>query len=117
MQEHIRLLEKEKIKMKEKWVEGEKFLKQWKNDMLADVDHTETIEAFVFHCILPRCVLTPEDAMYCAFFIRKLTLEDTPYFSYLLAVRMVRLMLFQCYGMWYNATCMCFLTRLAVRQV
>ena len=76
--------------MQERWTEGEKFLTLWKNDVLADVDHTETIGAFIHHCILPRCVLTPEDAMYCAHLIRKLTLEDTPYFSFLLLVREVQ---------------------------
>lgn len=91
VQEQIRLLEKEKVKMKERSLEGDKFLKLWKNDMLMEVDHTETIEAFIFHCVLPRCTLTPEDAMFCAHLIRKLTLEDTPFFSYLLAIRQVLL--------------------------
>ena len=88
-QENIRFLEKEKVKMQERWQEGEKFFKLWKQDMLADVDHTETVGAFVHNCILPRCILSPEDAMYCALFIRKLTLDDTPYFSFLLVAKQV----------------------------
>ena len=87
MQEHVRLLEKEKGKAKERYVEGTRFLQLWKNDMLADADHTKTIAAFMSQCILPRCVLTPEDAMYCALLIRTLTLEDTPYFSYMLVLQ------------------------------
>lgn len=60
--------------------------------MLADADHTKTIAAFMSQCILPRCVLTPEDAMYCALLIQTLTLEDTPYFSYMLVLQRVNLL-------------------------
>ena len=91
LQENGKLLEKEKSKAQEHRGNGIKFLRVWKNDMLADVDHTKTITAFVNQCILPRCVLTPEDAMFCALFIRKLTLEDTPYFSYMLVLQQVTL--------------------------
>jgi len=88
-QDQIRLLEREKSKMEEQRREGVQLFRQWKDHILADADHSKTIPAFIGHCLLPRCVMTPEDAMYCAAFIRRLTLEDTPYFSFMLCAQLV----------------------------
>ncbi len=88
-QDQIRLLEREKSKMEERRREGVQLFRQWKDHILADADHSKTIPAFIGHCLLPRCVMTPEDAMYCAAFIRRLTLEDTPYFSFMLCAQLV----------------------------
>jgi hypothetical protein len=85
----MRLLEREKSKMEERRREGVHLFRQWKDHLLADADHSKTIPAFIGHCLLPRCVMTPEDAMYCAAFIRRLTLEDTPYFSFMLCAQLV----------------------------
>ena len=75
--------------MEERRREGVQLFRQWKDHLLADADHSKTIPAFIGHCLLPRCVMTPEDAMYCAAFIRRLTLEDTPYFSFMLCAQLV----------------------------
>ena len=75
--------------MEEQRREGVQLFRQWKDHILADADHSKTIPAFIGHCLLPRCVMTPEDAMYCAAFIRRLTLEDTPYFSFMLCAQLV----------------------------
>ena len=88
-QDQMRLLEREKSKMEERRREGVHLFRQWKDHLLADADHSKTIPAFIGHCLLPRCVMTPEDAMYCAAFIRRLTLEDTPYFSFMLCAQLV----------------------------
>ena len=76
--------------MEERWKLGVKLFRQWKDYLLVDTDHSKTIPAFISHCLLPRCILTPEDAMYCAAFIRRMTLEDTPYFSFMLCAQLVR---------------------------
>ncbi|DBA74789.1 TPA: hypothetical protein ACH3X2_009311 [Trebouxia sp. C0005] len=89
LKDEIRLLEREKSKMEERRREGVQLFRQWKDHLLADADHSKTIPAFIGHCLLPRCVLTPEDAMYCAAFIRRLTLEDTPYFSFMLCAQLL----------------------------
>ncbi|KAL0019528.1 hypothetical protein WJX77_005771 [Trebouxia sp. C0004] len=89
LKDHIRLLEREKSKMEERRREGVQLFRQWKDHLLADADHSKTIPAFIGHCLLPRCVMTPEDAMYCAAFIRRLTLEDTPYFSFMLCAQLL----------------------------
>lgn len=85
----MRLLEREKAKMEDRRREGVQLFRLWKDHLLADADHSKTIPAFISHCLLPRCVLTPDDAMYCAAFIRRLTLEDTPYFSFMLCAQLV----------------------------
>lgn len=75
--------------MEERRREGVHLFRHWKDHLLADADHSKTIPAFIGHCLLPRCMMTPEDAMYCAAFIRRLTLEDTPYFSFMLCAQLV----------------------------
>ena len=89
-QEYIKLLEREKSRMEDRWREGVKLFRQWKDHLLVDTVHSNTIPAFIGHCLLPRCILTPEDAMYCAAFIRRMALEDTPYFSFMLCAQTVR---------------------------
>ena len=39
------------------------------------------IEVFITYCVYPRCLLSPEDAVYCAHFITLLHELDTPGFS------------------------------------
>jgi THO complex subunit 2 len=41
----------------------------------------KTIQAFLMHCIYPRCMSSPDDAMYCAQFVSLLHQNDTPGFS------------------------------------
>ena len=65
-QDQVRLLEREKAKMEDRRREGVQLFRLWKDHLLADADHSKTIPAFISHCLLPRCVLTPDDAMYCA---------------------------------------------------
>ena len=89
VQEQIRLLTQEEITVKLRKRDGTKLLRAWKNHLLADSDHTKTTDAFLAHCILPRCILTPEDATFCAAFVRKLVLEDTPFFSFLYLMQQV----------------------------
>jgi len=40
-----------------------------------------TASIFLTHCVYPRCVLSPEDALYCAEFIKTLHKLETPGFS------------------------------------
>ena len=89
MQDQIRLLKQEKVKMEERRQASVRLFRDWKTHLLADSDHGKTVDAFLAHCILPRCVLTAEDATYCAAFIRKLVLEDTPYFSFMFLMQQV----------------------------
>ncbi|DBB02120.1 TPA: hypothetical protein ACH3X3_011159 [Trebouxia sp. C0006] len=89
LKDQIRLLERERSKMEERRREGVHLFRHWKDHLLADADHSKTIPAFIGHCLLPRCMMTPEDAMYCAAFIRRLTLEDTPYFSFMLCAQLL----------------------------
>lgn len=89
LKDQVKLLEREKAKVEERWRDSRKLFRQWKDHLLADADHKETIPVFISHCLLPRCILTPEDAMYCAAFIRHLALEDTPYFSFMRCCQML----------------------------
>ena len=89
LQDNIRQLEREKVKCEERWRDSMRLLRQWKDHLLIDVDHQQSIPVFIGQCLLPRCILTPEDAMYCAAFIRRLTLEDTPFFSFMRCAQMV----------------------------
>lgn len=88
-QDQLRCLEREKGKVEERWRDSIKLLRQWKDHLLLDAAHPDTIPDFIAHCLLPRCMLTAEDAMFCAAFIRRLTLEDTPFFSFMRCVQMV----------------------------
>lgn len=91
MQDQVKLLDKEKTKQEERRKAGTKLFRSWKNHLLADVsDHSKTADAFLAHCILPRCIQTPEDATYCAAFVRRLVLEDTPFFSFMYFMQQVR---------------------------
>jgi THO complex subunit 2 len=45
-----------------------------------------TIQAFLMHCIYPRCMSSPDDAMYCAQFVSLLHQNNTPGFSTLLYI-------------------------------
>lgn len=67
-----------------------RLFRDWRTHLLADVVHEKTVDAFLTHCILPRCILTAEDATYCAAFVRKLVMEDTPFFSFLYLMQQVR---------------------------
>jgi THO complex subunit 2 len=42
---------------------------------------TSSIQNFLMHCVYPRCVSTPDDALYCAQFVSLLHQNDTPGFS------------------------------------
>ena len=89
MQDQIRLLKQEKAKIEERRQASVRVFRDWKNHLLADSNHGMTVDAFIMHCVLPRCILTAEDATYCAAFIRKLVLEDTPYFSFMYVMQQV----------------------------
>ena len=91
LQDQIRLLERERTRLEERKSEGIRLFRRWKQHLLVDTDHEQTADDFLAHCILPRCLLTPEDAMYCAAFIRRMTLEDTPFFSFMYFVQRVGL--------------------------
>ena len=41
----------------------------------------ETAAAIAQHCVLPRCVFSHADAVYCARFVERLNALDTPWFS------------------------------------
>jgi len=41
----------------------------------------EAMNLFLQHCIFPRCVFSPADAVYCAEFVRITHAQGTPYFS------------------------------------
>ena len=41
----------------------------------------ESMNQFLQHCIFPRCVFTPSDAVYCAKFVALTHAQGTPYFS------------------------------------
>lgn len=93
-QDHIKLLERERSKMEERWKDGVKLFRQWKGHLLAETEHSKTIPAFLDQCVLPRCTMTPEDAMYCAAFVRRMALEDTPFFSFMRFSQMVSIVSF-----------------------
>lgn len=42
---------------------------------------TSSIQTFLMHCVYPRCVSTPDDALYCAQFVSLLHQNDTSGFS------------------------------------
>lgn len=89
LQDQIKFLKQEKVKMHDRMTAGMRLFRDWKVHLLADCNHEKTVEAFIAHCILPRCILTAEDATYCAAFIRMLVLEDTPYFSLMFLMQQV----------------------------
>lgn len=96
LQDQIRLLKQEKVKMEDRRQASVRLFRDWRTHLLADIDHGKTVDAFLAHCILPRCILTTEDATYCAAFIRKLVLEDTPYFSFMFLMQQVCVLLLPC---------------------
>lgn len=53
-----------------------------KSDCFAsETASTSSIEAFLMHCVYPRCSSTPGDALYCAKFVSLLHQIETPGFS------------------------------------
>eukprot|EP00467_Chlorarachnion_reptans_P021643 CAMPEP_0114501074 /NCGR_PEP_ID=MMETSP0109-20121206/8301_1 /TAXON_ID=29199 /ORGANISM="Chlorarachnion reptans, Strain CCCM449" /LENGTH=1425 /DNA_ID=CAMNT_0001678773 /DNA_START=253 /DNA_END=4530 /DNA_ORIENTATION=- len=57
-------------------------LRKQKGDWLRNVKRKdETGACFIQHCILPRCWLTPSDALYCAKFLDVILELSTPHFS------------------------------------
>eukprot|EP00466_Bigelowiella_natans_P018578 jgi/Bigna1/80425/fgenesh1_pg.71_\ len=57
-------------------------LKKRKDYWLADMkSKSETGSCFLQYCILPRCFLTPNDALYCAKFLETILKIDTPWLS------------------------------------
>jgi len=42
---------------------------------------TSSVQTFLMHCIYPRCMTTPDDALYCAQFVSLLHQKETPRFS------------------------------------
>ena len=53
-----------------------------KDRFLADLPRrNETAAAIAQYCVLPRCVFSHADAMYCARFVERLNALDTPWFS------------------------------------
>jgi hypothetical protein len=59
-----------------------------KSSLLANCrDHSKTADVFLQHCILPRCLMSPGDAVYCARFIHFLRLIGTPHFSVMAVYR------------------------------
>jgi THO complex subunit 2 len=47
----------------------------------AETISRKSVQAFLMHCIYPRCMSSPDDAMYCARFVSLLHQNDTPGFS------------------------------------
>ena len=50
----------------------------------ASGDHcrgTDSLNMFLQHCIFPRCVFSPADAVYCAKFVQQINAQGTSYFS------------------------------------
>merc|ERR1719478_2095215 len=41
----------------------------------------DTMNHFLQHCIFPRCVFSPADAVYCARFVQQTHAQGTPFFS------------------------------------
>ena len=48
-----------------------------------DVDPLKSVQSFLVHCVYPRCVLSPDDAMYTAKFMAMLHKFETPRFNIL----------------------------------
>ena len=42
---------------------------------------TDSMNCFLQHCIFPRCVFSPADAVYCAKFVQQTHAQGTPFFS------------------------------------
>ena len=54
---------------------------EWFNDTSAVAATADTMNHFLQHCIFPRCVFSPADAVYCAKFVQQTHAQGTPYFS------------------------------------
>ena len=58
----------------------------------ANESAAESMNQFLQHCIFPRCVFTPADAVYCAKFVQHTHAQGTPFFSTLQYYDKVRIM-------------------------
>ena len=72
-----------------------------KDQYLVDLpNHGNTVGRLVEQCVFPRCVFSHADAMYCARFVERLHLLDTPYFAtvqhYNLTLTVVAQLVFSC---------------------
>ena len=72
-----------------------------KDQYLVDLpSHGNTVGRLVEQCVFPRCVFSHADAMYCARFVERLHLLDTPYFAtvqhYNLTLTVVAQLVFSC---------------------
>jgi THO complex subunit 2 len=59
-------------------------IKEEVGTFLSNLDASEvndnTAKALLSYCVYPRCLLTPEDALFCAKFVQLLTTYDCPHF-------------------------------------
>lgn len=51
------------------------------NTELSTEAQADTMNHFLQHCIFPRCVFSPADAVYCARFVQQTHAQGTPFFS------------------------------------
>jgi THO complex subunit 2 len=54
---------------------------QWFSEESDITTAAEVMDHFLQHCILPRCVFSPADAVYCAKFVQQTHAQGTPCFS------------------------------------
>eukprot|EP00587_Corethron_hystrix_P016521 CAMPEP_0113329820 /NCGR_PEP_ID=MMETSP0010_2-20120614/21178_1 /TAXON_ID=216773 ORGANISM="Corethron hystrix, Strain 308" /NCGR_SAMPLE_ID=MMETSP0010_2 /ASSEMBLY_ACC=CAM_ASM_000155 /LENGTH=897 /DNA_ID=CAMNT_0000192083 /DNA_START=2040 /DNA_END=4733 /DNA_ORIENTATION=+ /assembly_acc=CAM_ASM_000155 len=77
-------------------------LEQTKDALVLEVERQEgPMEVFLAQCILPRCTLTPQDALYCAKFVMLLHNTAVPNFSIL---RFVDCLLTKISGIMFGVT-------------
>ena len=75
-------LERERDAQEREVAAVSKRLAREKDRFLADLPRrNETAAAIAQHCVLPRCVFSHADAVYCARFVERLNALDTPWFS------------------------------------
>lgn len=87
--ERYRLLQEklldEQLKQDEHVKKVHQMLDQDKNQWFQPkVQKMEMITQFLQHCLLPRCIFTPNDAIYCAEFVHLIHTIKTPNFSTLI---------------------------------
>lgn len=86
---------KEIGKIQEEQQQGEKRVQELDTlllNMIPSLFHTtvdEGITAFIQHCLVPRVVMSPEDALFCYQFVRVIVENETPNYNHVLFVQRV----------------------------